>query len=285
MAEDNKPRLGRGLAALLGEGADLKNDQAARNAQKAPIDLIRPNPRNPRRTFDEQELESLAASIREKGVIQPLVVRRAADQGYELIAGERRWRAAQRAGLHEAPIVIVEATDRESLELAIIENVQRADLNPIDEAQGYARLQSEFAYTQADVARVVGKSRSHVANTLRLLTLPDDVQRYAIAGDLTAGHIRALVGAPDPVGLARRAVEQGLTVRDVERLVQGGEGKKAARPQHAPIVDPNIAALEKELQDALGVRVTLKDDDGAGVLSLRYATLEQLDMLLAKLRA
>ena len=287
MAEEGKPRLGRGLAALLGESRELqKSDRPSGRAQRAPIELIRPNPRNPRRTFDEQDSESLTNSIREKGVIQPLIVRRVAGDGYEIVAGERRWRAAQRAGLHEAPIVVVEATDQESLEFAIIENVQRSDLNPIDEAQGYARLQSEFNYAQADVAKVVGKSRSHVANTLRLLTLPAEIQKLAIDGALSAGHARALVGVENADDLARRVVEKGLSVRDLEKLSQGRERESAPRSRKATTAqDPNTAAIERDLQNALGLNVSLKDEGGAGALILRYASLEQLDLLLLKLKS
>jgi ParB family chromosome partitioning protein len=286
MSEEGKPRLGRGLAALLGEARDLqKSDRPSGRAQRAPIEMIRPNPRNPRRTFDEQALESLTDSIREKGIIQPLIVRRISSDAYEIVAGERRWRAAQRAGLHEAPIVVVDATDQESLEFAIIENVQRSDLNPIDEAQGYARLQSEFKYAQADVAKVVGKSRSHVANTLRLLTLPAEVQKLAVDGALSAGHARALVGLENADDLARKAIEKGLTVRDLEKLVQGREGKASPRLGKASVQDPNTAAIERDLQDALGLNVTLKDEGGSGVLTLKYASLEQLDLLLLKLKS
>lgn len=286
MADEAKPRLGRGLAALLGEARDLqKTDRTSGRAQRAPIELIRPNPRNPRKSFQEHDLENLTNSVREKGVIQPLIVRRAGGEGFEIIAGERRWRAAQRAGLHEIPIVVVEATDQESLEFAIIENVQRSDLNPIDEAQGYARLQSEFNYVQADVAKVVGKSRSHVANTLRLLTLPAETQKLAIEGALSAGHARALVGLENADQLARQVVEKGLSVRDLEKMVQGREGKAPPRPRKDAAHDPNTAAVEKELQNALGLNVSLRDEGGAGVLILKYQSFEQLDLLLAKLKA
>ena len=221
--EAGRSRLGRGLAALMGDvGAETKRVEQGRNQRRVPIEFLRPNPRNPRRNFAETELDELAASMRERGIIQPIVVRpvRGASDSYEIIAGERRWRAAQRAGLHEVPIVPLDVSDDEALQLAIIENVQRADLNPLEEAAGYQSLMSEFGHSQEAVARMVGKSRSHVANTLRLLKLPPSVQTYIGEGKISAGHARMLVGQPDPERLAREIMDRGLNVRQVEALAQ-----------------------------------------------------------------
>src|SRR5499425_2989766 len=224
MAEESaRSRLGRGLAALIG---DVGNESAAlertRGQRRVPIEFLRPNPRNPRRLFAEAELDELAASIRERGIIQPILVRtvRGTPDAYEIIAGERRWRAAQRAGVHEVPIILLEVGDREALELAIIENVQRTDLNPLEEAMGYEALASEFHYGQDEIAKVVGKSRPHVANTLRLMKLPDLVKSYLSENKISAGHARALLGQPDPEALARAVVDQGLNVRQLEALTQ-----------------------------------------------------------------
>jgi ParB family chromosome partitioning protein len=236
MAEEtHRSRLGRGLASLIGDvGADNEPaQQHARGQRRVPIEFLKPNPRNPRRHFSDGELGELAGSIRERGIIQPIVVRtaRGATESYEIIAGERRWRAAQRAGLHEVPIIVHEASDAEALELAIIENVQRADLNPLEEAAGYQSLADEYKYTQEDIAKTVGKSRSHVANTLRLLKLPEAVKAYINAGKLTAGHARALIGLPDPEAVAHQIVARELNVRDVEAFAQqhaaaAGKAKK-----------------------------------------------------------
>ncbi len=290
MAEENRPRLGRGLAALLGDAvvASPTQDVAPRGVRKAPIEYLRPNSRNPRRSFDEEQLESLAASVREKGVIQPIIARAVANAAntYEIVAGERRWRAAQRAGLHEVPVIVIEASDKEMLELAIIENVQRSDLNPIDEALGYEQLLNEFQYTQADLARVIGKSRSHVANTLRLLNLPDSARKLVTDGSLSAGHARALLALPDPEAAARKAIAEGLTVRDLEKLAQNkppavGEKGKPARPSEK---DPNIRSLERDLSDELGLAVGIDANGDGGRLTVTYKTLDQLDMILQKLR-
>src|SRR5437588_7266297 len=205
MAHDERSRLGRGLAALIGDvGDEAAVLERTRSQRRVPIEFLKPNPRNPRRVFADPELDELAASIRERGIIQPILVRtvRGAIDAYEIIAGERRWRAAQRAGVHDVPVVLLEVTDREALELAIIENVQRSDLNPLEEAMGYQALADEFKHAQDDIAKIVGKSRSHVANTLRLLRLPDDVKAYLTDGRLTAGHARALLNHPEPEALA-----------------------------------------------------------------------------------
>lgn len=289
MADENRPRLGRGLAALLGDAAvsSAAQESVTRGARRVPIEYLKPNSRNPRRSFDDDQMESLAASIREKGVIQPIIVRTVANtaNSYEIIAGERRWRAAQRAGLHDVPIIVIEANDRETLELAIIENVQRADLNAIDEALGYEQLIDHFQYTQADLARVIGKSRSHVTNTLRLLNLPEGARKLVIEGVLSAGHARALLSLPDPETVARRAVAEGLSVRDLEKLSQNRETVKPGQTEKekAP-KDPNIRSLERELTDELGLSVVVDPKGDGGRLTITYKTLEQFDLILSRLR-
>ncbi|ACK51514.1 parB-like partition protein [Methylocella silvestris BL2] len=284
-AEEARPRLGRGLAALIGEAAEPAGDARSRGQKKAPIEFLRPNPRNPRRAFDEAELEDLASSIREKGVIQPILVRPAKNlvDAYEIIAGERRWRAAQRAGLHEVPIVVVEATDAEALELAIIENVQRSDLNALEEAAGYERLGAEFSYSHADIARLIGKSRSHVANTMRLTKLPERTRALLAEGRLTAGHARALLMIDQPDQVAERIVAEGLSVRDVERLLQEkGDTSKRGGPRKAE-KDPNTRALELALSTGLGLKVTIAAAGERGELRIAYLTLEQLDAVVRRL--
>jgi ParB family chromosome partitioning protein len=277
------------LAALLGDMAEPEIAAAERTGSKrVPIELVHPNPRNPRRAFGEQDLADLAQSIREKGVVQPILVRQAkgAANHYEIIAGERRWRASQRAGQHEIPVIVQEVSDKEALELAIIENVQRADLNPLEEAFGYEQLIAEFGYTQQDLGQVIGKSRSHVANTLRLLKLPETVKEHLREGRLTAGHARALVGATDPAGLAQKIVDEGLTVRDAEALAQAPkpvDGPKLGRPKKDK--DADTLALEKTLSDVLGLVVTIDHKaDGTGRLEVRYRTLEQLDEVCRRLQ-
>src|ERR1700723_2328107 len=243
---ENRPRLGRGLAALLGDvGEEASSAERTRAQRKTPIEFLRPNPRNPRKNFDEAELEELSASIKERGVIQPVLVRaipRVAD-AYEIIAGERRWRAAQRAGHHEIPILILEAGDREALEIAIIENVQRTDLNALEEAAGYAQLGADYGYSHGDIARVVGKSRSHAANTFRLTNLPEHTRSLLAGGQISAGHARALLAVAEPDALANRIVAEGLTVRDIERLGENS-GKTTRARKGAPPVDADTRALE-----------------------------------------
>jgi len=289
MADDaGRSRLGRGLAALMGDvGEETKKVEQGRNQRRVPIEFLRPNPRNPRRNFAETELDELAASMRERGIIQPIVVRplKGAPDSYEIIAGERRWRAAQRAGLHVVPIVPLDVNDDEALQLAIIENVQRSDLNPLEEAAGYASLASEFGHSQDAVAKMVGKSRSHVANTLRLLKLPESVQGYIAAGKISAGHARMLIGQPDPERLAREIMDRGLNVRQVEALAQErarASGKTTKSHQRA-IKDPDTAALEKRLSDALGLAVTIDHRGQGGVLTIRYRGVEQLDEVIRRL--
>lgn len=284
MNDDARPRLGRGLAALIGENIVAETSSPASVPRTAPIEFLRPNPRNPRQQFSEDSLQELADSIRERGIVQPILVRQlpGITNVYEIIAGERRWRAAQRIGLHDVPIVIIEADDRQSLEFAIIENVQRADLNAIEEAKGYDRLVEEFAYSQADLAKVIGKSRSHVANTLRLLKLPEYAQNYVIEGQISAGHARALLSVADPIAVAKKIIDEGLTVRDVERLVAEKDQEKPPRPS-AVEKDTNIKQLQKELADALGMQVVINSRGEAGSINIKFSSLEQFDLLKKKL--
>jgi ParB family chromosome partitioning protein len=295
MAEDLvKSRLGRGLAALIGDVDDAPPPPEASKAQRrVPIEFLRPNPRNPRTRFVETDLEDLAGSIRERGIIQPIVARPLAGLAdvFEIIAGERRWRAAQRAGLHEVPIVVIEADDRTALELAIIENVQRADLNAIEEAAGYDKLIVEHGYSQGDLATTLGKSRSHVANTLRLLKLPDGVKNRVTRGELSAGHARALLSVRNPEAVAAKVVEQGLNVREVEHIAkaeseaESGKEVREIAPRRRKPVDADTRALEATLEDALGLIVRIDDRGGAGELRIRYANLDQLASLCRKLRS
>jgi ParB family chromosome partitioning protein len=297
MAEETRPRLGRGLAALIGDaGEETAAIDRARGQKKIPIEFLRPNPRNPRQIFDEAELQELTDSIREKGIIQPILARTVAGvaDAYEIIAGERRWRAAQKAGLHEVPIIAVEADDRQALEMAIIENVQRADLNALEEAMGYERLGAEFGYSQTDLARVIGKSRSHVANTLRLLKLPEKTKILLGKGELSAGHARALLAVADPDGLAERIVSQGLSVRDVERVAQNethrevsqkvAELSEGEKPVKSAEKDADTRALERDLIEALGLFVTISHRGENGEVRIRYKSLEQLDALCRRLK-
>src|SRR6185295_12279007 len=271
MADEARSRLGRGLAALIGDvGDESAALERTRSQKRVPIEFLKPNARNPRRHFAEVELDELAASIRERGIIQPILVRtvRGAIDQYEIVAGERRWRASQRAGLHDVPVILLEVNDREALELAIIENVQRTDLNALEEAAGYQVLAAEFNHSQDDIAKIVGKSRSHIANTLRLLKLPDTVKAYINAGKLSAGHARALINQPDPEAVAREIVAKGLNVRQVEALGQerAEAGGKAAKPRARAIKDADTAALEKRLSDALGLVVGIDHRGKGGVL-------------------
>jgi len=292
MAEEGtRSRLGRGLAALIGDVGDESPVDRPRGQRRLPTGSLRPNARNPRREFPNSELDELAASLRERGIIQPIVVRavRGVADGYEIVAGERRWRAAQRAGLHEVPVVVIEATDAEALQLAIIENVQRADLNPLEEAEGYRALMDEFGNSQEDIARIVGKSRSYVANTLRLLKLSDAVKAYIHSGKLTAGHARMLVGEPNADELAEEIVARELNVRQVEAMAReraAKSGKKQtsgrkARGSTAKTAD--MLAFEKRVSDATGLVVSIDHHDDHGTLTIRYRSLEQLDDLVQRL--
>jgi ParB family chromosome partitioning protein len=286
MPDDGRSRLGRGLAALIGDvGVEATATERARNQRRAPIEFLKPNPRNPRRNFSDAELDELAASIRERGIVQPIVVRpaRGSADRFEIIAGERRWRAAQRAGLYQVPIVAIEASDSEALELAIIENVQRADLNALEEAAGYQALASEYRHSQEEIAKIVGKSRSHVANTLRLLKLPEPVKAYINAGKISAGAARMLVGHDDPEQMAREIVDRGLNVRQVEALAkQRAKGSRRAAKTRRPKVADTLA-LEKRLSDALGLAVTIDHRGRGGALSIRYRNVEQLDEVVRRL--
>jgi ParB family transcriptional regulator, chromosome partitioning protein len=288
--EQNRSRLGRGLAALIGEVNETPASSApdrARGARKIPTEFLRASPRNPRRHFSDEELEDLANSIREKGIIQPILVRpiQGVDGVYEIIAGERRWRAAQRASLHEVPVVIIDAADREAFEIALIENVQRADLNPLEEALGYEKLAADYGYSQNDLARVIGKSRSHIANTMRLAKLPESVRDLLASGALSAGHARALLAVKEPENVARRIIEQGLTVRDVERIAQEDtSGTKKTSPSKKTEKDPDTRALEKALEDVLGLGVSIMHGARGGELRIKYRTLEQLDDICLRLR-
>lgn len=297
--EESKKRLGRGLAALIGEidapAPSWQGVAATRADRKVPIEHVRPNANNPRRRFAEDDLEDLANSISEHGIVQPILVRSAGSGSqadgvrFEIIAGERRWRAAQKAGLHEIPVIIREVEDRQALELAIIENVQRSDLNALEEAAGYQQLISEHGYTQADLGKVIGKSRSHVANTLRLMKLPESVKAMIGAGELSAGHARTLITASNPEWLARKIIENGLSVRQAENLAQG-DGKEsikrgAGKEGTADDGNADIRALERQLEDLLGLKVSINyKANGSGDFRIQYNTLEQLDAFCRRLQ-
>ncbi|MGI2035996.1 ParB/RepB/Spo0J family partition protein [Rhizobium panacihumi] len=283
MSDDiSKRRLGRGLAALIGEMDQTTPVGEAPKAVSAdrlvPIEHISRNPRNPRRYFDENDLQDLSSSIRQHGIVQPVVVRTVGEK-FEIIAGERRWRAAQLAGLVEIPVIVRDVDDRTALEIAIVENVQRADLNPLEEALGYELLVAEHGYTQNDLGDIIGKSRSHVANSLRLLKLPTPVREMLAAGDLSAGHARALVSTSDPAGLARTIVTKGMSVRDAERLAQN-DIKAQTQPASMPKMDQkdsDTLALERTLSDSLGLDVTINHRGSGGQVRISYKTLDQLE--------
>ncbi len=299
--EKPKQRLGRGLAALMGDldqPIEKKPDSVSENvAQKGervvPIDRIRANPNNPRKIFDDAALDDLTNSIRKHGIVQPILVRPVegedlAGAEYEIVAGERRWRAAQKAALHHVPIIVREIADRQALELAIIENVQRADLNGIEEAFGYQQLIDEYDYSQNDLAQVIGKSRSHVANTLRLLKLPKNVQDFVSDGLLSAGHARTLVNAPNAKSLAKQIVEQGLSVRQAEMLAQepeqNGESAGVSQIQSTASKTTDIVALEKRIEDALGLKIDIRHGDkNKGEIRIKYKNVEQLDEVCRRL--
>jgi ParB family chromosome partitioning protein len=285
--EAARSRLGRGLAALIGDVGAESTAERPRGPRRLPTDALRPNARNPRRIFSDDDLDALAASLRERGIIQPIVVRsvRGASDAYEIIAGERRWRAAQRVGLHDVPVAIIEATDAEALQLAIIENVQRTDLNALEEAEGYRALMDEFGNSQEDIAKIIGKSRSHVANTLRLLKLSDPIKAYINGGKLSAGHARMLIGQPNADKLAEEIVSRGLNVRQVEAMArQETRTNNDANPRKAAVPnDADTQALEKRLSDALGLVVSITHRGNRGVVSIRYENLEQLDDLARRL--
>lgn len=294
MSDANKrPRagLGRGLNALLG---DIARDDAPADirgglppgVRMIPVSAIAPHPEQPRRHFDEDALNELAASIAERGIIQPIVVR-PHGHDYQIVAGERRWRAAQRARLHEVPVVIRDYSDTETLQIALVENIQRQDLNAIEEAEAYSRLLDEFGHTQEVLAKTVHKSRSHVANLLRLLDLPKSVQERVIDRSLSMGHARAIIGAPDPEALAEQVISKGLSVRQVEKLAQTAKPSTRRAPRNsvpaASDTNADVAALERQLGDLLGVKVRITYNANGGTLALDYSTLDQLDMLCQRL--
>lgn len=284
MSEDvSKRRLGRGLAALIGEMDQPVSASETRPTinpdRTVPIEFVARSPKNPRRYFNETELQDLAGSIRQHGIVQPVVVRPVGAERFEIIAGERRWRAAQLAGLVQIPVIVRDVDDRTALELAIVENVQRADLNPLEEALGYEQLIAEHGYTQNDLGEIIGKSRSHVANSLRLLKLPDPVRDMLAEGSLSAGHARALVSTPDPVALAKTIAQKGLSVRDAEKLAQNH-----IKAQQTPLPtevreakDSDTIALERSLSDRLGLSVSINHKGGGGQLKINYKSLDQLE--------
>jgi len=294
MADEARSRLGRGLASLIGDvgGEAAHVDRPNRAQRRVPIEFLKANPRNPRRTFSDDELNELSASIKQHGVIQPIVVRPVkgnADR-FEIIAGERRWRASQKAGLHDVPIVTVDVNDSDALEIAIIENVQRSDLNAMEEAQGYHALAAEFKRSQEDIAKIVGKSRSHVANMMRLTKLPNDVQKFIAEGKLSAGHARALIGVPDAAAAAKKIVAEGLTVRQAEALAHD-EGVPQRKPQKSrggkatKAKDPDTIALERRVSDVLGLKVNVEHRNPGGAVQIKYRDLDQLDEILRRLES
>lgn len=291
-AGGSRRNLGRGLAALFGEeNEDYAELDRARAQRRLAVGQLRPSSIQPRRRFRTEEMDALIASVREKGVLQPLLVRRLPDEtdSFEIIAGERRWRAAQSAQIHDVPVIIRELTDAEALEIALIENIQRENLTPLEEAEGYQRLMAEFSHTQENLARSVGKSRSHVANMMRLLNLPAPVKDLVDDGSLSAGHARALLNAPDPVALARDAVAKGWSVRQVERHARqkttdpAGKGSASAKSRK-PAKDSDTIALERDLSTLLGLRVSIDLKGEAGEIAIRFDTLEQLDDVLHRLK-
>lgn len=286
MAATHKNRLGRGLASLIGDLEADGDGEAGVGYRLVAVDALHPSAFNPRRDFAAEELDELAASIRERGLVQPIIVRPrvGGEPGFEIVAGERRWRAAQRAALHQVPVIVRSLDDAQALELAIIENVQRTDLNPIEEAHGYRQLIDAYRHSQEELAAVLGKSRSHVANTLRLLNLPESVQKLVREGALTAGHARALIGHPDAESLAREIVADGLSVREVEALMQSARPAGAARKRRKAQLDADTRAAQAELTEALGLKVRIAPRRGeAGELRIHYRSLEQFEDLRRRL--
>jgi ParB family chromosome partitioning protein len=293
MSDDGPARrrpsgLGRGLSSLLGEVAQEApvsgGAQPARGGiQMMPVSSIEPHLDQPRRHFDEEALDELAASIKQRGLIQPIVVRPHGHR-YQIVAGERRWRAAQRARLHEIPVIVRDFNDAETLEVALLENIQRRDLNAIEEAEGYKRLMEEYGHTQDALSKLVWKSRSHISNLLRLLALPDGVKQLMASGQLSMGHARALVGSADPEALAREVIDRGLSVRDAEKLARSGKpGRERQGRLGIKGAGADIEALERQLGDMLGLKVKITHKPDGGVVSLGYSTLDQLDMICQRL--
>lgn len=286
MMQAQKKRLGRGLAALIGDDTTEEAViQDIRTLRHMPIELMHASPNNPRKHFGESDLEDLAKSIREKGLLQPIVVRPRPDGEYEIVAGERRWRASQRAGIHEVPVLIRELSDGEALEIALIENIQRSDLNPLEEARAYSLLLEQFNYTQQQLAESVGKSRSHIANTLRLLNLPDSVRTQIETGKLTAGHARTLVATDSPAELADQIIKLGLSVRETESLVRES-GNPAQNKRSKPEKDADTKTLERELTAATGLKVEIAHKGTAGgTVTISYRSLEQLEDICRRLQS
>lgn len=287
---EKKSGLGRGLAALLDDAVRPKDaesvPQARNGLRELEVARIRRNPSQPRIHFDEVAIAELAQSIAERGVLQPVLVRPAAD-GFELVAGERRWRAAQKAGLHAIPAIVREIDDSTSAEIALIENVQRKDLNAIEEAEGYSKLVERYGHTQEEVARLVHKSRSHVANLLRLLDLPEAVKQSLLRGDISMGHARAVATADNAAELVQEIIDKGLSVRQAEALARkgasSGTGSSQRQARQPSAADPDLQALERQLGDLLGLKVKVANDGTRGTLTLHYSTLDQLDMVCQRL--
>lgn len=278
--------LGKGLGALLGEAAeDYAQVDQVRSPKTVPVEMLHPGPLQPRRQFDAAALADLAQSIRERGILQPILVRRHPNKAgeYQIIAGERRWRASQQAGLHDIPVTIREFTDAEVLEVAIVENVQREDLSAIEEAEGYQRLISEYGHTHDDLARIVGKSRAHISNTMRLLKLSENVRAKIDSGEISAGHARALLASGNPEELLEKILSEGLSVRGAEDAARKSAAEIGKKPKGGRIKDPNTAALEKEISATLGLRVTIAGKGQNGTLMIHYQNLDQLDDLLKRL--
>lgn len=298
MAKAARKGLGRGLSALLGDDrpvvsgelpAQTANDGAPSSRRRLPIEFLERNAAQPRVHFDEASLEELSASVKEKGLLQPILVRELGPEKYQIVAGERRWRACQKAGVHEVPVVVRELDDSEVLEIAIIENIQRQDLTAIEEATGFKRLMDEFSHTQEAVAEIVGKSRSHVTNLLRLLNLPEKVQSFVGEGLLSMGHARALIGYEHALELAKRIIKEGLSVRQVEAIVaeskDGGKQKREPRPggTSGKKKDADTIALEKDLSAAVGLKVSIDHEGDTGKVTITYGDLDELDELCSKL--
>ncbi len=283
MTQVQKRRLGRGLAALIGDDTTEESlVQDIRSLRHVPVELLHPNPHNPRKHFAEEDLNTLAKSLKDKGLLQPLVVRPRSDGSFEIVAGERRWRASQIAGLHDLPVLIRELDDKETLEIALIENIQRSDLNPLEEARAYRQLLEQYGYTQQQLADAIGKSRSHIANTMRLMSLPEVIQTQIEKGELTAGHARSLIATETPEILADKIIKLNLTVRQAEDLARDNNqtSARAAKPEK----DADTRALEKSLSQAMGLSVGIKHKDkSGGSVVISYKTLDQLDEIIRKL--
>ena len=285
MAENKRQNLGRGLNALLGEEPEAKSDSGHfKGSRLVPVERLYPGRYQPRHSIDEELIEELAQSVRENGIIQPLLVRRHPEQkdAFEIISGERRWRAAQMAKVHEVPVIIRDLNDQKSLEMGLVENLQRQDLSPLEEADGYQRLMDEFSHTQEVLAKTVGKSRSHVANMIRLLGLPEPVKKMLDSENLSAGHARALLNAPNPLEVARQVVKKGLNVRQTERLVKKEQRQKEG-PHKLDHKEVDTLSLERDLANLLGLKVGIKFKGGGGSLTVHYDSLEQLDDILLRL--